>query len=181
MEQKIPLVKDTIDNKDIDRLINWLKTYPRLTKGEVTIELETNWAKWLGTKHAVFVNSGSSANLMMLYALVTAGKLKNNKVVVPSLAWATDMAPVLQLNLQPIVCDINLQNLAVDINHLEEIFIKRIENFVDINSGTWLIQQLIRWWLMIRLEMMGGIISFFIAALVAANTNIIEKIANKQI
>lgn len=59
--------------------------------------------------------------------------------------------------------------------HLEEIFIKRIENFVDINSGTWLIQQLIRWWLMIRLEMMGGIISFFIAALVAANTNIIEK------
>ena len=124
MEQKIPLVKDTIDNKDIDRLINWLKTYPRLTKGEVTIELETNWAKWLGTKHAVFVNSGSSANLMMLYALVAAGKLKNNKVVVPSLAWATDMAPVLQLNLQPIVCDINLQNLAVDINHLEEIFKK---------------------------------------------------------
>ena len=124
MEQKIPLVKDTIDNKDIDRLINWLKTYPRLTKGEVTIELETNWAKWLGTKHAVFVNSGSSANLMMLYALVAAGKLKNNKVVVPSLAWATDMAPVLQLNLQPLVCDINLQNLAVDINHLEEIFKK---------------------------------------------------------
>ena len=29
----ITLVKDTIDNKDIDRLIDWLKTYPRLTKG----------------------------------------------------------------------------------------------------------------------------------------------------
>jgi CDP-6-deoxy-D-xylo-4-hexulose-3-dehydrase len=34
----ISLVKDTIDNKDIDRLIDWLKTYPRLTKGSVTLE-----------------------------------------------------------------------------------------------------------------------------------------------
>ena len=34
--------------------------------------------------------------------------------------------------------------------HLEEIFIQRIENLVDVNSGTWLIQQLIRWWLMIH-------------------------------
>ena len=36
----ITLVKDTINNKDIDRLIDWLKTYPRLTKGNVTLELE---------------------------------------------------------------------------------------------------------------------------------------------
>ena len=36
----ITLVKDTIDNKDIDQLIDWLKTYPRLTKGPVTLELE---------------------------------------------------------------------------------------------------------------------------------------------
>ena len=34
---KILLVKDTIDNKDIDNLIDWLKTYPRLTKGPVNI------------------------------------------------------------------------------------------------------------------------------------------------
>lgn len=59
--------------------------------------------------------------------------------------------------------------------HLEDIFIKRIENFVDINSGTWLIQQLIRWWLMIRLEIMGGLISFFIAALAAGNTDFIDE------
>ena len=43
----INLVKDTIDNKDIDRLIDWLKTYPRLTKGEVTLELEKKWSKWV--------------------------------------------------------------------------------------------------------------------------------------
>ena len=46
----ISLVKDTINNKDIDKLIDWLKTYPRLTKGKVTLELEEKWSKWLGTK-----------------------------------------------------------------------------------------------------------------------------------
>ena len=40
----IPLVKNTIDNSDIDRLIDWLKTYPRLTKGKVTLELEKKWS-----------------------------------------------------------------------------------------------------------------------------------------
>ena len=38
----IPLVKDTIDKRDIDSLIEWLKTYPRLTKGELTIKFEKN-------------------------------------------------------------------------------------------------------------------------------------------
>ena len=39
----ITLVKDTIDNNDIDRLVDWLKTYPRLTKGSVTLELERKY------------------------------------------------------------------------------------------------------------------------------------------
>ena len=58
--KKIDLIQDTIDNQDIDNLIEWLKTYPRLTKGSKTIEFESKWAKWLGTKYSVFVNSGSS-------------------------------------------------------------------------------------------------------------------------
>ena len=47
---KIPLVKNTIDNKDIDSLIEWLKTYPRLTKGNLTIEFEKLWSEFLGVK-----------------------------------------------------------------------------------------------------------------------------------
>ena len=38
--KKIELVQDTIDNKDIDSLIEWLSTYPRLTKGPLTLEFE---------------------------------------------------------------------------------------------------------------------------------------------
>mgnify|MGYP000029074985 FL=1 len=61
---KISLVKDTIDKKDINELVKWLKTNPRLTKGELTLQFENDWSKWLGTKYSVFVNSGSSANLL---------------------------------------------------------------------------------------------------------------------
>ena len=118
----ITLVKDTIDKSDIDRLIEWLKTYPRLTKGEVTLQLEEKFSKWLGRKYSVFVNSGSSANLLMLSALQQGDYLKNNKVVVPSTSWATDLAPVIQLGMEPLLCDSNLKDLSVDLLHLEEIF-----------------------------------------------------------
>ena len=120
---KTELVQDTIDTKDIDLLISWLKTYPKLTKGQKTIEFEERFSNWLGCKYSVFVNSGSSANLLMLYSLIISGKLKNNKVCVPSLCWATDLAPVMQLNLDPILIDCNLDNLSVDLTHLEYIFI----------------------------------------------------------
>ncbi len=119
----ISLVKDTIDNKDIDRLIDWLKTYPRLTKGSVTLEFEEKFSNWLGRKHSVFVNSGSSANLLVLSALQQGEYLKNNKIVVPSTAWSTDLAPVIQLGLKPLLCDSNLNDLSVDLEHLEKIFI----------------------------------------------------------
>lgn len=120
----ISLVNDTIDREDVEKLIEWLKTFPRLTKGPITKEFEKKWAEWLGTKYAVFVNSGSSANLLMLYALIAADKLKNNKIVVPGLAWATDLAPVFQFNLHPVLCDINPKTLSVDLDELEKIFIE---------------------------------------------------------
>ena len=75
----IKLVNDTIDNKDINKLITWLKTYPRLTKGNCTIELEKKWSNWLGTNYSIFCNSGSSANLLMLWALIEAGRITNEQ------------------------------------------------------------------------------------------------------
>ena len=118
----ITLVRDTIDNKDVDRLVDWLKTYPRLSKGPITLEFEEKFSNWLGRKYSVFVNSGSSANLLMLSTLKQGNYLKNNKIVVPSTAWATDLAPVIQLGLEPILCDSNMEDLSADLEHLEKIF-----------------------------------------------------------
>lgn len=120
--EKITLVKDTIDKDDIDNLIEWLKTYPRLTMGDMTKKYEAKFSEYIGCKYSVSVNSGSSANLLMLYTLKVMGNLRNNYVVVPQLAWATDMAPVIQLGFEPLICDCNMQNLAVDTSQLESIF-----------------------------------------------------------
>ena len=122
--KRIDLIQDTIDNNDVDNLIKWLSDYPRLTKGPVTIEFEKKFANWIGSDYAVFVNSGSSANLLMVYALKHAGLMKNNKFCVPSLCWATDLAPVLQFDMDPLLIDCNLENLSVDIEHLEKVFIE---------------------------------------------------------
>lgn len=118
----IKLVQDTIDNKDVDQLIEWLKTYPKLTKGPLTIELEEKFAKWIGTKYSVFVNSGSSANLLMLYIVKHLLQGEQLKVAVPSLCWATDLSPIIQLGMKPYLVDCNLDNLSVNLKHLEDIF-----------------------------------------------------------
>jgi CDP-4-dehydro-6-deoxyglucose reductase, E1 len=121
----ITLVKDTINKKDIDNLIEWLKTYPRLTKGPVTHKLEEKWSNIIGSKYSVFCNSGSSANLLMLHTLLETNRIKRgSKVIVPALAWATDLSPVMQLGLDPLICDINLEDLSVDLDHLESLMKK---------------------------------------------------------
>jgi CDP-6-deoxy-D-xylo-4-hexulose-3-dehydrase len=120
----IKLVSDTIDKNDIKSLIEWLDQdpIPRLTKGDLTKQLEKKWSNYLGTKYSVFVNSGSSAILLTLAALNQLGRLKNNKIVVPGLSWATDVSSPMLLGLQPIFCDCNLNDLSCCLDDLEILF-----------------------------------------------------------
>lgn len=122
----IKLVSDTINKEDINSLIEWLgqDEIPRLTKGDLTWELESKWAKKIGTKYSVYLNSGSSAILLALAALQHTNKLKNNKVIVPGLSWATDVSSPMLLGMEPILCDCNLEDLSCDYNHLEKLFIE---------------------------------------------------------
>jgi CDP-6-deoxy-D-xylo-4-hexulose-3-dehydrase len=121
MRQTIKLVKDTISNNEIDQLCDWLKTYPQLTKGKLTEQFESEWANWLGVKHAVFLNSGSSANLAMVYALKVSNKLKNNKIIVPCVSWVTTISPAIQLGLEPILCETDKDTLGLDIEYFEKL------------------------------------------------------------
>lgn len=123
----IKLVSDTINREDINALVKWLQQdpIPKLTKGDLTKDLEKKWAKKVGTKHSVFVNSGSSAILLLIAALKEQGIFnKNKKIVVPSLSWLTDISSPIQLGLNPILVDCNLKDLSADLDQLEKIFIK---------------------------------------------------------
>jgi len=124
------LAEDTIDDFDIDFLLGWLSGYPRLTMGSVTQQFERKWSGWLGSDYSVFCNSGSSANLLMYYALLRSNRLeligshgakKNLKVIVPSVGWVTTIAPAIQLGFEPIMCEADPDTFGLDLNHLEEL------------------------------------------------------------
>lgn len=123
----IKLIKDTINREDIEALKGWLDSagegkIPQLTKGPLTEQFEKEWSKWLGVKNSVFVNSGSSANLLMVYAMILSGKLKiGDKVGVSALSWATTVAPLIQLGLKPVLVDVELNSLGVNPASLEQV------------------------------------------------------------
>ena len=121
MSIKYYLAEDTIDSKDIDALREWLGTYPRLTKGQLTLDFEKKWNDWWGRKFSVFINSGSSANLLMYYTLLLSGTLKNKKVIVPSVGWVTTITPAIQLGFEPIMCEADPDTFGLDLKHLEAL------------------------------------------------------------
>lgn len=116
-----PLAKETITHDEIDELVRWLQTYPRLTKDVLTTEVEAQWANFVGSKYSVFCNSGSSANMLMIYSALRSGKLNNKKVIVPSVGWATTIAPFMQFGFDPIMVDADSSTFGVDLNQVEDV------------------------------------------------------------
>jgi len=121
-----PLQKDTIVEEDHLALAQWIskKPLPRLTMGPLVKKFEDKWSDWLGVKYSVSCNSGSSANLLMYYALLRSGRLKNKKIIVPSAAWVTTVAPAIQLGFEPIMCEADSDTFGLDTNHLEQLLKK---------------------------------------------------------
>ncbi len=121
---KYPLASDTIDKNDILEYTKWLLSMPRMTMDVLTKQYEKEWANHLGRKYAIFCNSGSSANLLMYYALLCSSKLMNKKVIVPSTGWVTSVAPAIQLGFEPIMCESDGDTFGLDLEHLEELIKK---------------------------------------------------------
>lgn len=86
-----------------------------VTMGAKVREFEREFAKFVGTKHAIMVNSGSSANLLALAVLSNPslpGALRpGDEVIVPAVTWATTIAPILQHGCVPVLVDIDPKTL----------------------------------------------------------------------
>ncbi|HLW47567.1 MAG TPA: DegT/DnrJ/EryC1/StrS family aminotransferase [bacterium] len=115
------LADRTITREDLRDLIGWLENEPWLTQGPLVRDFERRWAEWLGVAHATFVNSGSSANLLMYCGLLYSGRLRNRKVVVPAISWATTVMPAIQLGFEPVMCEADWTTFGLDLNHLEDL------------------------------------------------------------
>jgi len=120
--KKITLVDNNITNGDKSAMIKFIKKAKKYSQNDKVKEFENKFSEFLQVDHSVFVNSGSSANLIMMYALLLYKKLKNKRVVVPAISWSTTVSPLLQLGLEPIVCDCEKSSITIDVNQLREIF-----------------------------------------------------------
>ena len=117
----IKLAHNTIQDKDYEILINFLKKRSYLNQSKVTKQFEKNFSKKVGTKYSTFVNSGSSANLLIAQTLLEGNFLKNKIAILPSVSWATTVSPFLQLGYKVILCDCDNNNLGMNISHLERL------------------------------------------------------------
>jgi CDP-6-deoxy-D-xylo-4-hexulose-3-dehydrase len=117
-----PLMQNNISILDKLKLCHFLLTSDRYTNGPKVREFEQAWSDWIGCKHSLMVSSGSTANTLLLAAVKELYNLKaGDKVLVPSCTWVTNISPVIQLGLNPVFCDINLDDYAFDIEHMNKI------------------------------------------------------------
>src|SRR5438876_12449761 len=82
------------------------------TMGERVADFESEFAKWTGAKFALMVNSGSSANLLMVDAMIRRSNHEchwqpDDEVLVPALTWPTTIWPLVQLGLRPVFVDVD--------------------------------------------------------------------------
>ena len=112
-----PLMNNNITRDDLDAVIAFLQQEnPILTQSAQVRAFEREWSQWLGVKYSLFVNSGSSANLLTMAALRQLHG--EGEVIVPTLTWVSDIASVLHCGLTPVFVDINPRTLGMDIDQV---------------------------------------------------------------
>jgi len=117
-----PLMEETITLTDRLKMAKFILTSGRLTNGPRVRRFENEWSEWLGTKNSLYVGNGSLANFLLVAAVKEYYDLKDgDKVLVPATTWMTNVAPIIQNNLEPIFCDINLKNYSFDKDELKYV------------------------------------------------------------
>lgn len=118
-----PLVENPFKKKDILEAIKVLKS-GQITMSKKTFEFEKKFAKFIGAKYALMVNSGSSANLLAAFAIINPKKKnhvkKNFEFLIPSLCWSTSLWPFIQAGLKPRFVDVDKKNFNIDLNDLKK-------------------------------------------------------------
>lgn len=109
------LQENVITDSDLDLLVTFIRETKRFTQFTKVAEFEAAFAKWQGCRHCVFVNSGSSANLLLVNsAKEYFGWANGDEVIVPAVTWPTTVTPVIQCGLAPVFVDVNLSDLSLD-------------------------------------------------------------------
>lgn len=109
------------DTAEITAMIQSILLGKWISSGEKVREFEIAFSKRFNLQHSVMVNSGSSANLVMIGALKEVfGWIDGDEVIVSVVGFPTTIAPIVQHNLVPVFIDIEMETLNFDISKIEE-------------------------------------------------------------
>ena len=104
------------------------------TMGQEVKKYEEDFAKKFGTKYAVMVSSGSTANLLAIAALVYSKKLpRGSEVIVPAVSWSTTYAPLEQFGMKVVFVDIDKDTLNIDLAALKRNITEKTRMILLVN------------------------------------------------
>jgi CDP-4-dehydro-6-deoxyglucose reductase, E1 len=107
------------DDKEIHAVLTAFLTGKWLVTGEYTHKFQIRFAEMFGVKFAHMVNSGSSANLILITALKKHFNwLDGDEIIVSPVGFPTTIAPIVQNNLKPVFVDIEMDTLNFDISEI---------------------------------------------------------------
>ena len=119
----INLIKSTFYNEAEvkKKLVAFISNAKQLSIGKECKKFEHSFAKWQQRKYCVMVNSGSSANLAIVQALLNLGKIKKEDYIAFSaVTWSTNVMPLIQLGLNVVPIDVELDTLNVSSKKFKE-------------------------------------------------------------
>ncbi|MEQ9692945.1 DegT/DnrJ/EryC1/StrS family aminotransferase [Shimia sp. SDUM112013] len=137
MSFRFPLATSSWDQKELDALQKVIDS-DRYSMGAEVAEFERQFADYFGSKFAVMVNSGSSANLLMTAALFftknpTLNLKRGDEIIVPAVSWSTTYFPLNQYGLHLKFVDIDLETLNYDLDALAEAVTDKTRAIMVVN------------------------------------------------
>ena len=130
------LSPNSFSDEDLIKGIEVLLT-KKITMSSITKKFEKEFAKYIGSKYALMVNSGSSANLLATFALINPlnkKKLKKgDECLIPSLCWSTSLWPIVQAGLIPKFVDIDPLTLNISIDDLKKKINKKTKAIMGVH------------------------------------------------
>lgn len=137
MSFKFPLATASWGKEEIDAMHSVIAS-GMFTMGANVLEFERDFATYVGSKYCVMVNSGSSANLLMVAALFYTNNTKlklerDDEVIVPAVSWSTTYYPLYQYGLKIKFVDIDLSTLNYDLNQLEQAVTDKTRMIMAVN------------------------------------------------
>lgn len=137
MSAKFPLATSSWCKEEYDALQKVISS-GSFTMGIKVAQFEKDFSAYIGSKHCIMVNSGSSANLLMVAALFYTNNEKiklrrGDEVIVPAVSWSTTYYPLYQYGLKIKFVDIDIQTLNYDIDQLSSAVTDQTRAIMAVN------------------------------------------------